>query len=199
MNYFNNKQIKVEGVLHLDHKSGSWNAPDCQILMVKNKTNNIMGWDILRKLGITLTASENTDKKILKNDVLSNDELWRYDGLSEDNLDIAYKEPENPNPISIDNDETDNMPLRPRSPQEARNNAKLNQQKNQGPSTESNWTNEKVKKLAQANQQQQQKHPKGKRPRSQHPHVRPKPTKENYPEQNHQQKSHSTLEHNKQP
>ena len=215
------------------------------------------------------------DKKILKHDVLTNEEMWRYDGLSEDNLDIAYKEPENPTPISIDSDESDNMPLRPRSPrkitpskihftigdkttklvvkkrnvakktitrktkeprrtpapqwniipegtitnytthtitvdtplrknavirksdiaiatetkprlihmvacktvgeykcnqekirkfclEEARNNASRNQQKNQGPSTESNWTNEKVKKLAQANQQQQQRTPKRK-------------------------------------
>ena len=46
--------------------------------------------------------------------------------------------------------------------EEARNNATRNQQKNQGPSTESNWTNEKVKKLAQANQQQQQRTPKKK-------------------------------------
>ena len=63
---FNNKQVKIEGVLHLDLKSGSWNAPDCQILLVENKTNNIMGRDILRKLGITLTASKNTGKKILQ-------------------------------------------------------------------------------------------------------------------------------------
>ena len=46
--------------------------------------------------------------------------------------------------------------------EEARNNTTRNQQKNQGPSTESNWTNEKVKKLAQANQQQQQRTPKRK-------------------------------------
>ena len=209
------------------------------------------------------------DKKILKHDVLTNEEMWRYDGLSEDNLDIAYKEPENPTPISIDSDESDNMPLRPRSPRkitpseihftigdktsklvvnkrnvakktitrktkeprptlapqwniipdgtitnytphtitvdtplrkntvnrksdiaiatetkprlihmvacktvgeykrnqekirkfcldEARNNASRNQQPNQGPSAESIWTKEKVKKLAQTNQQQQQ-------------------------------------------
>ena len=201
--------------------------------------------------------------------------MCRYDGLSEDNLDIACKEPENPTPISIDSDESDKMPLRPRSPrkitpseihftigdkttkilvnkrnvarktitrktkeprptlalqwniipngtitnytpqtitvdtplrkntvirksdiafatktkprlihmvacktvgeckhnqvkirklclEEARNNTTRNQQKNQGPSTESNWTNEKVKKLAQANQQQQQRTPKRK-------------------------------------
>ena len=201
--------------------------------------------------------------------------MWRYEGLSEDNQDIAYKEPENPTPISIDSDESDNMPLRPRSPrkitpskihftigdkttkivankrnvakktitrktkehrptlapqwnimpngtitnytphtitvdtplrnntvirksdiviatetkprlihmvacktvgeykrnqekirkfclEEARNNSTRNQQKNQGPSTESNWTNEKRKKLAQANQQKQQRTPKWK-------------------------------------
>ena len=63
---FNNKQIKIEEVLHLDLKSGSWNAPDCQILLVENKTNNIMGRDILRKLEITLTASKNAGKKILQ-------------------------------------------------------------------------------------------------------------------------------------
>ena len=63
---FNNKQIKIEGVLQLDLKSGSWSAPDCQILLVENKTNNIMGRDILRKLGITLTANKNTGKKVLQ-------------------------------------------------------------------------------------------------------------------------------------
>ena len=42
--------------------------------------------------------------------------MWRYDGLSEHNLDIAYKEPENPTPISIDSDESENMLLCPRSP-----------------------------------------------------------------------------------
>ena len=215
------------------------------------------------------------DKKILKQDVLTNEEMWRYDGLSEDNLDIAYKEPENPTHISIDSDESDNMPLRPRSPrkitpseihftigdkttklvvskrnvakktitrktkeprptlapqwniipdgtitnytphtitvdtplrkntvirksdiviatetkprlihmvacktvdeykrnqekirkfclEEARNNTSRNQQQNQGPSAESIWTKEKVKKLAQTNQQQQQRTPKRK-------------------------------------
>ena len=62
---FNNKQIKIEGVLHLYLNSGSWNTPDCKILLVEKKTNNIMGRDILRKLGITLTTSKNTGKKVL--------------------------------------------------------------------------------------------------------------------------------------
>ena len=60
---FNNKQIKIEVVLHLDLRPDSWSAPDCQLLLVENKTNNIMGRDILRKLGITLTASKNAGKK----------------------------------------------------------------------------------------------------------------------------------------
>ena len=63
---FNNKQIKTEGVLHLDLESGTWNAPDCQILLVENKMNNIMGRDNLRKLETTLTASKNTGKKVLQ-------------------------------------------------------------------------------------------------------------------------------------
>ena len=42
--------------------------------------------------------------------------MWRYGGLSQDNQDIAYKEPENPTAIIIDSDKFNNMPLRPRSP-----------------------------------------------------------------------------------
>ena len=232
--------------------------------------SNIITKPSHKKLTYKKLRSNCLDKKIQKHDVLTNEKMWRYDGLSEDNLDIAYKEPENPTPISIDSDESENMPLRPRSPrkitpseihftigdktaklvvnkrnvakktitrktkeprptlapqwnkipdgtitnykphtitvdtplrkntvirksdiaiateikprlihmvacktvgeyrrnqekirkfclEEARNDATRNQQKNQGPSTESNWTNEKVKKLAQANQQQQQR------------------------------------------
>ena len=48
--------------------------------------------------------------------------------------------------------------------EEARNNASSKQLKNQGQPTESNWTNEKVKKLAQAYQQQQQRTAKRKVP-----------------------------------
>ena len=48
--------------------------------------------------------------------MLTNEELWRHDGLSEDNLDIAYTEPANPNPINIESDESDNITLRQKSP-----------------------------------------------------------------------------------
>ena len=55
-------------------------------------------------------------------DVLTKKEMWRYDGLSEDKLDIAYRKPEATTPINIDSDESDNRLLRSHSPQEARNN-----------------------------------------------------------------------------
>ena len=61
---FNNNNIEIEGVLIIDIQSGSWTAKSCKVLIVKNKTNNIMGRDLLSKLGITLNASKNTGKPI---------------------------------------------------------------------------------------------------------------------------------------
>ena len=61
---FNNNNIEIEGVLIIDTKSGSWTAKSCKVLIVKNKTNNIMGRDLLSKLGITLNASKNTGKPV---------------------------------------------------------------------------------------------------------------------------------------
>ena len=51
---FENNNIKVEGTLQLPLESGSWTARDCQVLVVRHKTNNLMGRDILQKLGIGL-------------------------------------------------------------------------------------------------------------------------------------------------
>ena len=251
--------------------------------------SNIVTKPSRKNLSYNKLRSNCLDKKILKHDVLTNEEMWRYDGLSEDNLDIAYTEPENPTPISIDSDESDNMPLRSQSPrkitpseihftigdktttivnkrnlarktttrkakeprptfapqgniipdgsvknytphtitfdtplrkntvirkkdiaiatenkprlihmvacktvgeykrnqeklrnfcfEEARNNAKSIQQNKQGPSTQSSWTNEKVKKLAEANQQQQQRTSKKKAPAKPIPLRTPKTNK----------------------
>ena len=61
---FNNNNIEIEGVLIIDIQSGSWTAKSCKVLIVKNKTINIMGRDLLSKLGITLNASKNTGKPI---------------------------------------------------------------------------------------------------------------------------------------
>ena len=60
---FNNNNIQIQGVLHLDIKSGSWSAKQCKVLIVDNKTNNIMGRDLLAKLGITLNANKPNGKQ----------------------------------------------------------------------------------------------------------------------------------------
>ena len=51
---FNKNNIKIEGELDLTLHSGSWTAQYCRILMVGHKTNNLMGRDVLQKLGISL-------------------------------------------------------------------------------------------------------------------------------------------------
>ena len=61
---FNNNDIAIKGVLHMELKSGSWNAKNCMILVVDNKTNNIMGRDVLAKLGITLKAEKPHGKQV---------------------------------------------------------------------------------------------------------------------------------------
>ena len=58
------------------------------------------------------------DKRTLKHDVLSQEEMWRLDGNSEDELDIQYKQDENPtaSPEQIDSDDSENLPLSRSSP-----------------------------------------------------------------------------------
>ena len=61
---FTNNNIIIKGVLSLELRSGSWTAKDCKVLIVENRTNNIMGRDILTKLGITLSAQKKPGKTI---------------------------------------------------------------------------------------------------------------------------------------
>ena len=61
---FNNNDIAIKGVLHMELKSGSWNDKNRKILVVDNKTNNIMGRDVLAKLGITLKAEKPHGKQV---------------------------------------------------------------------------------------------------------------------------------------
>ena len=51
-----------------------------------------MGREILNKFGIHLTASKPTDKKILSQNTLTMEEIWRRDGNSENELDIHYRD-----------------------------------------------------------------------------------------------------------
>ena len=52
----NYNNIKIEGELNLTLHSGSWTAQHCRILVVGHKTNNLMGRDVLQKLGTTTTT-----------------------------------------------------------------------------------------------------------------------------------------------
>ena len=61
---FNNQEIKILGVLQITLKSGTCSARNCNILLVNNLPQNVMGRDILRQLGIQLTATKPTGKTI---------------------------------------------------------------------------------------------------------------------------------------
>ena len=61
---FNNKEIKIKGVIHMDITSGSWCAKRCPILIVKQNTTNLMGRDVLPKLGISLQKTKQQGSQI---------------------------------------------------------------------------------------------------------------------------------------
>ena len=61
---FNNNNIDIKGLLIIDIESASTSAKACRVLIVNSKTNNIMGRDLLSKLGITLNATKNVGMKI---------------------------------------------------------------------------------------------------------------------------------------
>ena len=56
---FNNNNIKIEGEINITLESGSWTAQNCRILVLGQKTHNLMGRDVLGKLGISLQQKHN--------------------------------------------------------------------------------------------------------------------------------------------
>ena len=54
----------MKGVLNVTLESGSWSGKNCKILLVNNLSQNVMGRDILHKLGFHLTSSKSTGKTI---------------------------------------------------------------------------------------------------------------------------------------
>ena len=56
---FDNNNIKFEGEMNLTLHSASWTAKNCKILVVGHKSNNLMGRDVLQKLGISLHQKTN--------------------------------------------------------------------------------------------------------------------------------------------
>ena len=52
---FNNNKINILGTIHVDITSGTSTAKNCTILLVDTNTINVMGRDIMNKLGLRLT------------------------------------------------------------------------------------------------------------------------------------------------
>ena len=61
---FNNKEIKIKVVIHMDTTSGSWCAKRYPILTVEQNTTNLMGRDVLLKLGISLQQTKQQVRQI---------------------------------------------------------------------------------------------------------------------------------------
>ena len=61
---FQNQDIPIIGQIQMELHSGSWTAKNCNILVVKHRSQNLMGRDVLSKLGLTLTQQQTEDKKV---------------------------------------------------------------------------------------------------------------------------------------
>ena len=57
-------QIKIISTLKIHLSSGNSVAKDCEILVVPHNTVNLLGRDILQKLGIHLTQTKQGEKTI---------------------------------------------------------------------------------------------------------------------------------------
>ena len=55
---FNNVSIPITGILQLDITSGDWTSRDNKILIVQTQTVNLVGRDVLSKLGFSLTQKK---------------------------------------------------------------------------------------------------------------------------------------------
>ena len=110
---FNNNNIKIDGEINITLQSGSWTAKNCRILVVGHKTNNLMGRDVLQKLGITLQQKPNNspDQATLQHPALPREIMWDWDHDSEPELDIQYKTRSQPLPANSDTDDSENAPL----------------------------------------------------------------------------------------
>ena len=59
---FNNNKIKINGNLKIDLSSGNTAAPNCEILVVLRNTVNLLGRDMLQKLGIQQSQTKKGKK-----------------------------------------------------------------------------------------------------------------------------------------
>ena len=55
---FNNNKIQIQGIIQIDITSGTSSAKECEILVVPHNTVNMLGRDVLQKLGIQLAQKQ---------------------------------------------------------------------------------------------------------------------------------------------
>ena len=61
---FNNQDIPIIGQIQMELHSGSWTAKNCNIFVLYHRSQNLMGRDVLSKLGLTLTQQQTEGKKV---------------------------------------------------------------------------------------------------------------------------------------
>ena len=61
---FNNQDIPIIGQIQMELNSGSWTAKNFNILVVKHRSQNLMGRDALSKIALTLTQQQTEGKKV---------------------------------------------------------------------------------------------------------------------------------------
>ena len=86
----NIKMKKKQVVIQSNITSGNSSAGNCDILVVAHNKVNLLGRDVLQKLGNQL-AQKQKEKKKLKRAMLSEMAIWNHDSDSEALVDIQYR------------------------------------------------------------------------------------------------------------
>ena len=77
--------------------------------------SNMLNKPSIKNLSYKKLKNQCLDKKLLRHDALTREEMWRRDGSSEDELDIQYNT-QSASPTHIDSDDSENQPLISKSP-----------------------------------------------------------------------------------
>ena len=77
--------------------------------------SNMLTKPSIKNLSYKKLIDKCLDKKLLRHDALTQEEMWRRDGSSEDELDIQYKT-QSASPTHLDSDDSENQPLISKSP-----------------------------------------------------------------------------------
>ena len=79
------------------------------------KLSNMLTKPSIKNLSYKKLIDKCLDKKLLRHDALTQEEMWRRDGSSENEFDIQYKT-QSASPTHLDSDDSENQPLISKSP-----------------------------------------------------------------------------------